>query len=128
MSDQMICWHLTSDPFFEYEYSMIGNLVVENGANLASLSDIAAMKCIAVVQRGTKRDFVDMYFLNKMFGLPKIFEWVAKKYPMYDTYHIKTALMYFVEAERDVMPKMLVDCGWEEVKTGLEKAVLSLDL
>src|SRR3989339_670290 len=76
--------------FFEYEYSMIGNLVVENGANLASLSDIAAMKCIAVVQRGTKRDFVDMYFLNKMFGLPKIFEWVAKKYPMYDTYHIKT--------------------------------------
>ncbi|KKR68053.1 MAG: hypothetical protein UU09_C0016G0004 [Microgenomates group bacterium GW2011_GWA2_40_6] len=114
--------------FFEYEYSMIGNLVVENGANLASLSDIAAMKCIAVVQRGTKRDFVDMYFLNKMFGLPKIFEWVAKKYPMYDTYHIKTALMYFVEAERDVMPKMLVDCGWEEVKTGLEKAVLSLDL
>jgi predicted nucleotidyltransferase component of viral defense system len=113
--------------FFEYDYPMVADFV-DAGVNLASLSDIAAMKCIAVVQRGTKRDFVDMYFLNKMFGLPKIFSWVKRKYPMYDIYHVKTALMYFVEAEKDAMPKMLVDCNWEEVKVDLEKAVLSLDI
>lgn len=113
--------------FFEYDYRMVAAFV-DAGVNLASLPDIAAMKCIVVVQRGTKRDFVDMYFLNKMFGLPKIFGWAKKKYPMYDIYHIKTALMYFVEAEKDVMPKMLVDCSWKDVKIELEKAVLSLDV
>lgn len=113
--------------FFNYEYPMITDFVVDKGINFASLSDIAAMKCIAVVQRGTKRDYVDMYFLNKMFGLKKIFKWVAKKYPMYDIYHIKTGLIYFAEAENDVMPKMLVDCSWEEVKKELEKAVLEME-
>jgi len=113
--------------FFRYEYPMITDFVVDKGINFASLPDIAAMKCIAVVQRGTKRDYVDMYFLNKMFGLPKIFKWVAKKYPMYDIYHIKTGLIYFAEAENDVMPKMLVDCSWEKVKAELEKAVLGME-
>lgn len=113
--------------FFKYEYPMIGDFVVDKGINFAPLPDIAAMKCIAVVQRGTKRDYVDMYFLNKMFGLKKIFKWVAKKYPMYDLYHIKTGLIYFAEAESDVMPKMLVDCSWKEVKTELEKAVLAME-
>lgn len=113
--------------FFNYEYPMITDFVVDKGINFASLADIAAMKCIAVVQRGTKRDYVDMYFLNKMFGLEKIFKWVAKKYPMYDIYHIKTGLIYFAEAENDVMPKMLVDCSWEKVKAELEKAVLGME-
>jgi hypothetical protein len=113
--------------FFEYEYPLISDFVEEGGVNLASVVDIAAMKCIAVVQRATKRDFVDMYFLNKMFGLRKIFKWVVKKYPMYDIYHVKTALMYFEEAESDVMPKMLVECSWEKIKVELEKAVLALN-
>ena len=112
--------------FFKYEYPMIKDFVVDKGISFASLPDIAAMKCIAVVQRGTKRDYVDMYFLNKMFGLAKIFKWVAKKYPMYDIYHIKTGLIYFAEAENDVMPKMLLACSWEEVKKELEKAVLGM--
>lgn len=46
---------------------------------------------------------------------------------MSDLYHIKTGLIYFAEAENDVMPKMLVDCSWEKVKTELEKAVLGME-
>lgn len=46
---------------------MIDDFVLDKGINFASLPDISAMKCIAVVQRGTKRDYVDIYFLNKIF-------------------------------------------------------------
>ncbi len=35
------------------------------GVKIAGLRDIAAMKLVALVQRGTKKDFIDLYCLEK---------------------------------------------------------------
>jgi predicted nucleotidyltransferase component of viral defense system len=35
------------------------------GIELASLKDIAAMKLAAIMDRGTKRDFIDLYFFSE---------------------------------------------------------------
>ena len=37
--------------------------IEENGIRLASPRDIAAMKINAIEGRGTKKDFIDIYFL-----------------------------------------------------------------
>jgi len=50
-----------------YDYKWIDEPVIEEGIRLASPKDIAAMKVNAVMGRGTKKDFVDVYFLLKHF-------------------------------------------------------------
>lgn len=50
-------------------YPWIDAPVLEDGLRLASPKDIAAMKVNAIQGRGTRKDFVDMYFLIQRFGL-----------------------------------------------------------
>ena len=47
-----------------YDYKWIDDVVEEDGLRLASPKDIAAMKVNAVMGRGTKKDFIDVYFLR----------------------------------------------------------------
>lgn len=74
--------------------------------NLASLDDIEAMKAIALVQRGSAKDFVDLYYLLKENGhsFEDLSLRVRQKYNLekeYD-YHLKKALVYFDDAEREL--------------------------
>jgi len=70
------------------------------------------MKAIALVQRGSAKDFVDLYYLLK--GSGHSFEdlslKVIRKYGLdkeYD-YHLKKALVYFDDAERELEAIWLV--------------------
>ena len=51
-----------------YPYSWIDCTIIEDGVTLAGIKDIAAMKVSAITNRGTKKDFVDFYFLLKYFS------------------------------------------------------------
>ena len=88
--------------------------------NLASLKDIAAMKLIAITQRGTKRDFFDVYFLIKNLGLGEIIELTQKKYPPFNPYLALQALTYFEDAEKEKLEErkitFLKPTSWKEVK------------
>ena len=44
-----------------YDYDWIDDPVLEDGLRLASPKDIAAMKVNAVIGRGTKKDFIDIF-------------------------------------------------------------------
>lgn len=46
--------------------------------NHASLPDIAAMKIHAIEDRGTRRDFVDVYFLSKKYTLEEMLGFYQK--------------------------------------------------
>lgn len=86
---------------FSYKYNLLKPLLELKNIFLCSLEDISAMKIIAIVQRGLKRDFVDVYYLLKIFGLNKIIEFTQKKYPDYDKYLILKSLLYFEDAEKE---------------------------
>ncbi|MEW6408467.1 MAG: nucleotidyl transferase AbiEii/AbiGii toxin family protein [Patescibacteria group bacterium] len=62
---------------FYYPYKIF-SYVKCKGINLVSIEDIAAMKLVAISQRGRRRDFVDMYYLIKRFGLEKILKLTEK--------------------------------------------------
>jgi hypothetical protein len=51
-----------------------------NHIKLASPSDIAAMKISAITGRGSKKDFVDLYFLLQQYSLKEIFHFYSLKY------------------------------------------------
>jgi len=97
------------------------------GTGLALQLDIAAMKLIALGRRGTKRDFLDLFFLlrGKM-SLRELKGIVERKYTAirYNWPHLVRSLGYFADAEEDPMP-VLVVAGvkremtqeeWREVK------------
>lgn len=73
---------------------------------LASCDDIEAMKAVALVQRGSAKDFIDLYKLLQHTGhsFIDLAVRVRKKYLLdekYD-YHLKTAMAYFDDAEREL--------------------------
>ena len=57
-----------------YPYPWLDVPVVENGIVLAGIRDIAAMKLSAITNRGTKKDFIDYYFLLKSYSLGEMFD------------------------------------------------------
>jgi len=105
--------------FFKYSYPLIRPLEKMESIYLASKEDIAAMKIIAISQRGKRRDFVDIYFLITEFGLEKIIEFVKEKYPMFNIYVGLQGLVYFKDADEDPEKgrfRLLKEVEWEGVK------------
>lgn len=94
-----------------------------------SLALLGAMKIAAVMDRGTKKDFIDLYFLSKSgISLESCFEYYEKKYKALanNLYSIITSLSYFVDAENSEMPKMIDKVSWGEVKVFFEKEAVRL--
>ncbi len=108
----------TKFSLFYYQYPLIKKTVLFEGIQIISKEDIAAMKIHALEDRGTKRDFVDLYFLAKEFSLEQMLEFYDQKYGVLKEhlYIILRSLNYFTDAEMDKMPKMLISVSWEEIK------------
>jgi predicted nucleotidyltransferase component of viral defense system len=116
---------------FYYPYPLIGKLKKFNNVLIASIQDIAAMKALAIGQRGTKRDFIDIYYLIKIFGLKKILSWAKKKYPEYSEMVFLKGLVYFEDAERgeerniEIVDKSIT---WSKIKKEIVEAVRKYQL
>ncbi|MEK9165420.1 MAG: nucleotidyl transferase AbiEii/AbiGii toxin family protein [Patescibacteria group bacterium] len=115
---------------FIYPYSLIEPLIETPYLKVASSLDIAAMKLIALVQRGTFRDFIDIYFLIQEFTLKTLLSVAQKKYTGYDVYLFLRALLYFEDAEKDARrkeTKMLIQApSWREIKKFLQSQVFAV--
>lgn len=109
-----------------YPYDWIDSLIESEGVKMAGKKDIAPMKMAAITNRGSKKDFVDIYFLLKEFSLPELLKIYADKFPDASAYNAIRSLVYFEDAELQVMPEMIIPVTWEEVKTTLRAAVEKL--
>lgn len=81
--------------------------------------DIAVMKIIALSQRGRKRDFVDLYwYANHVSPLAGVIEKLPRQYPTvaHNFHHIIKSMLYFDDAENDLMPALFFDATWDEIK------------
>ena len=110
---------------FHYYYPMLGRFQSWRGLNVASLEDIAAMKLSAVLGRGSKKDFIDLYQLCRRPGLDRVMKAAARKFPLYADFPLQAAraLLYFEDAEKEPMPRMLDTTTWEDIKSYFEAAI-----
>ena len=88
--------------------------------------DIAAMKILAISQRGRKRDFVDIYWYCKnRESLSDILLRAVNQYPGQEDNlnHILRSLVYFKDTEQDPMPKIFFKATWPEIKKYFQREV-----
>lgn len=111
-----------------YPYRWIDSPVSEDGIVLAGIKDIAAMKLSAITNRGTKKDFIDLYFLLQQYSLAEMFGFYETKYPDATIFSTIKSLTYFEDAEKDPMPLMISSVNWEDVKQNIIKAVAGIIL
>lgn len=104
-------------------YPWLESALEQDGMRLASCLDVAAMKMLAIMNRGSRKDFVDLSFLLERYSLAKIIDGAAVKYPGVSQFAICKSLVYFEDAEDEPMPRMLIPRSWEEVKRLVSDAV-----
>ena len=110
--------------FVDYSrYPWIDEPVQRNGFVLASDKDIAAMKINAIMGRGTRKDFIDLYVLLQHYSLPQIMNFYRQKYPEFSEYRALLSMTYFDDAEMQDMPLMFIDTPWESMRTSIIQAV-----
>ncbi|NCA84764.1 MAG: hypothetical protein EOM83_04230 [Clostridia bacterium] len=87
-------------------------------------ADIAAMKIQAILGRGKKKDFWDLYELLRHYPLQQLMDWHQLKYPSQMlAISIPNAITYFVDAEESEAPVSYKKQTWEGVKKGIQLAV-----
>ena len=95
----------------------------EYGCRLAGLADLAAMKLLAVSQRGTKKDFIDVHALCGAMPLEAMMNAYCRRFGLTDFGRVLAALCYFDDADDEPMPTMLVPSDWEAIKRGIRLQV-----
>lgn len=114
--------------FVNYPYPWLSDAILEDDIILADKTDIAAMKLSAITNRGTKKDFIDLYELLNHFTLSQILDFYSKKYSNGIPFMTIKSLTYFEDAESDPMPFMMNSATWDKVKTKILQEVQSLSI
>ncbi len=102
-----------------YAYTWQDEQFCEDGLRLAGLKDIAAMKIAAITGRGSKKDFIDIYFLSKIYSLQEMLSCYLAKYSEGSEFMALKSLIYFEDAEPEPCPYMLEKVTWEQVKEAI---------
>jgi len=108
--------------FLYYNPPRLFPAITWQNINLADWRDISAEKMKAISQRGSKKDFVDLYVVIK---LKSTIEQVCQTFKdrfsssTINYYHVLRSLTFFEEAEEEPAPVMVmkgVDWEWKVIK------------
>jgi len=113
--------------FVNYTYPLLEKPLIFDSLRIVSLKDIAAMKLNAIAGRGTKKDFIDIYFLLKNFTLQEMLTFYNQKYHDGSDFLVLRSLNYFEDADLDITPKLFSLISWEEIKTEITLQVRKLE-
>lgn len=99
-----------------YQYAWIRPVIHVDKVRLASDKDIAAMKLNAISGRGSKKDFIDLYFILQRYSLSEVLGFYNDKYPDGSAFMVLKSLSYFEDADLELSPRMYIDVQWDEIK------------
>jgi predicted nucleotidyltransferase component of viral defense system len=120
-------WRGVGISFFRLSlYPLVQPPLLLDGIPVASLAEIGAMKLAAMIDRGTRKDLVDLYTVLQHVSLDDLFQVAAVKYARVRTFAISAtrALAYFADAEALPMPQMLDRTPWTKMKRFLERQAI----
>ena len=81
------------------------------------------MKIIAVANRGSRKDFIDIAVLLEHFSLAEMLDFYREKTGQQVQFYVLKSLCYFDSADADAPANMLIDLPWEKVKERITDAV-----
>lgn len=115
---------------FYYQYPLLEEPAEFRGLLVSSVVDIGAMKLEAILSRGLKRDFFDLYTICQLedYDLEKLIGLNQKKYSRDESYlpHLLKSLVYFTDAEELPERAKIIDSEWEKVKGYFDDQVQEL--
>jgi hypothetical protein len=109
--------------FFYYEIPLVFTMVFYEGLKIAHWRDILAEKFKTLAQRGSKKDFYDIFCVlqAKKISLEEAVSIFRKRFQSsgVNYYHVLRSLAYFEDADLDPDPKTLkgFEVSWQEVKS-----------
>ena len=106
-----------------YNYKWLTNKMTIDNIYFATIEDIAAMKLNAIMGRGSKKDFIDLYFILKNYTLTTLMDFYSKKYYDGSTFLVLKSLAYFEDADEQEMPFMFHNTSWQTIKNNIKKAL-----
>lgn len=113
-----------------YPYRMLKKPTIYGQIKIADPVDIACMKISAISSRGTKKDFVDLFYLLEHYPMRDLLMHFEEKYEKieYNTLHILKSLTYFQDAENDPEPEFLIKNppSWTSIKYRIQHEVKKL--
>jgi hypothetical protein len=109
--------------FVNYPYPWLDGEVLSERIRMASVRDIAAMKVAAITNRGSRKDFIDLYFLLQEYRLDDICSFYREKFSDGNEWLALRSMTFFEDADREPMPAMLRAISWSEVKSCIVNAV-----
>ena len=104
---------------FEYPYPFVEPVSSFQGASVAGVLDIAAMKLVAILQRGAKRDFVDLWAVLQHAPFRQVAHVALLRFgpTLLEPIVIGKALVWFADADTQPDPRW---CGtpveWSAIK------------
>ncbi len=110
--------------FVNYSYPWLQKEMTIDSITLAHKEDIAAMKIAAITGRGSKKDFIDLFFLLKIYSLQQILDFYNKKYFDASIYLALKSLSYFYDADQEQSPEMIIPLSWETVKSKIKEELI----
>jgi predicted nucleotidyltransferase component of viral defense system len=121
-------WRGVGVSFFRLTlYPLTQEPLLLEGVPVATVEEIGAMKLAAIMARGTRKDYIDLYFILQQTPLERLFEVAAVKYARVRTFAVSAvrALTYFADAETTATPQMIQRVSWPAVKRFLEQQALA---
>ena len=113
--------------FVKMGYPILYPTVEVEGIRLLDIKDVAAMKLKAIAQRGSKKDFYDIYFLSEILPLAEMLTIFKTKFAQFEVFHIVKSLTYFEDAENFADPIVFdKKVSWTKVKKSIADQVKML--
>ena len=118
--------------FFHYPYPLVDPEERFAGLAVASPVDLGLMKLAAIISRGTRRDFVDLFFLTRHLPLDELLERSIDKFGHVRDFPLQAlkALADLSLVEGEPMPRLAEpharEVEWEAIEEWLAREVCRL--
>lgn len=113
--------------FFWYDVPLLRPMIRQGALRIASLEDIGLMKIGAIIGRGSRKDFLDVYAVCQKIPLKRLLSKAGRKFKDSRDFTLQAmkALNFFEDAEQEPLLAG-VAWGWPQVKGFFETQVRSL--
>lgn len=107
---------------FYYPYPLVAPAEDAGGLAVASAVDLGLMKLGAIISRGSRRDFVDLYLLCRELPLAELLERSSGKFGHVRDFPLQAmkGLADLSETAGEPMPRLAVQVRWDEVTAWLD--------